>query len=195
MARFTDFYSDGEVRTIMEGILTHFPKIFEGFDINGFHFIVTKKKKSRKPIKLHRISYPVEAIINKPYFVEVFNTKWEKMDQKRKNLAVFKTMCAIPDGGFDITSKNYSKISKPEIEMYLLEYAASGCVPNWMDNPMAKDPLERTADDMKKDLPSIEAITAEDVGVKPSNTGKVPKMPVTPQVIASLHVGKKLASV
>jgi hypothetical protein len=191
MGRFVDYYSDGEVRSIMESIAEHCPKIFEGFDANGFHFITTKKRKASKTIKLRRVSYPMEPFVGKPYIVEVFDSKWKAMDQKRKNLSVFRVMCAIPNGGFDNQSKNYGKVIRPEIEMYMLEYAASGGVPNWMENPLAKDPLERSADDMAKDLPVIDAIPSEEGS---SGEGKSLKMPVTPQVVASVPSKKKVAS-
>jgi len=186
MARYIDYYADGEIKDIMEKILDRFPQMFEGFNADKFAFIVTKKKKEKQPIKIKSISYPAEVFVGKPYIVESFDAAWKKLDQKKKNLAVFRTMCAIPDGGFDVNSKYYGRIAKPEIVMYLREYAAAGGVPNWMENPAAADPMERTADEMKKDLPAgIVAIPEEAVKAD----GKVSRVPITKEAIAS--VGSK----
>jgi hypothetical protein len=188
MPRYIDYHSDGEIKDIMERILERFPAMFEGFDSNKMAFIVTKKKKAKQPIKIKSISYPAEIFVGKPYIVESFDAAWKKLDQKKKNLAVFRTMCAVPDGGFDANSKYYSKIVKPEIVMYMREYAAAGGVPNWMENPAASDPMERTADEMKKDMPGgIVAIP----DAKAKTDGKVARVPITKSAIAS--VGSKSA--
>ena len=185
MARYSDYCSDGQVKDIMEQFLGHFPEMFEGFDVEAICFITTKKKKSHRPIKLRSVGYPFEAFLGKPYIVEMFDKKWATLDQKKKNLAVFHTMCAIPQGGFDNTSKQYAKRIKPEIEMFLREFAASGGVPNWMENPLAKDPMERTEEDMAKDVPVIDAIP-EDAAPP------VVKKPVTEEEVADVGVkGKK----
>jgi hypothetical protein len=185
--RYTDYCSDGWVKEIMERFLEHFPEMFEGFDVESICFITTKKKKSHKAIKLRSITYPVEAFLGKPYIVETFDMKWNTLDQKKKNLAVFHIMCAIPQGGFDAASKQYAKRIKPEIEMYLREFAASGGVPNWMENPLAKDPMERTKEDISKDSPIVEAIPEE--AIKEKADGKSNRKPVTANTIAS--IGKK----
>jgi hypothetical protein len=158
MARFTEYYSDGEVKDIMERVIERFPDMFEGFDVDSISFITTRKKKSYKAIRLVPISYPMEAIINKPYIVETYESRWKVMTPKQKNLAVFHVMCSIPEGGFNPTSKVYGKKVKPEISMYMREFAASGGVPNWMDNPAAKDPLENTQEEMENVVPSIEPL-------------------------------------
>lgn len=191
MSRFMDYYSDGEVKDIMEKFIERFPGMFEGFDVKHIGFVATKKKKSFKPIKLRTVSYPLEVFVCKPYIVETFDAQWVKLDQKKKNLAVFHIMCAIPDGGFDPNSKHYGKKVKPEIEMYLREYAAAGGIPNWLENPAAVDPMERTEDEMAKDLPGgLEAIPEED-----GDDGKVVRVPVTHKTIASVGTkgGKKAA--
>jgi hypothetical protein len=154
MARFTDYYTDGEVKDIMERFIERFPKMFEGFDVDGIGFIVTKKKKSAKPIRLLTVSYPMDAFLQKPYIVEVFESVWRPMTPKQKNLAVFHIMCAIPQEGFDESSKYFSKKVKPEITMYMREFAASGGVPNWMENPSAVDPMENTEDNIAQKLES-----------------------------------------
>ena len=181
--RFSDYHSDGEIKDIMERFIKRFPGMFEGFNVDKMFFITTKKKKSRKPVKLRSLSYPVEVFAGRPYIVEAFETVWKSLDQKKKNLAVFHIMCSIPDGGFSEDSKNYGKKLKPEIEMYLREFAAAGGVPNWMENPDASDPMERTEKDVSKSIPAVEAIPQGNKG------SKVVRMPVTRNVIAS--VGSK----
>ena len=104
------------------------------------------------PIRIVNVSYPMDVFTNKTYVIEAYHTWWEKMDQKKRNLAVFHAMCAIPDGAFDEQSKTYGKKLQPDIKMYMKEYAASGGVPNWMENPAAIDPLERTLQDMADDF-------------------------------------------
>lgn len=177
MSRFTDFYSDGEVKDIMERFMERFPTMFEGFDVDSIGFVTTKKKKSAKAIRLVPVAYPMEAFINKPYIVETYEARWHSMTPKQKNLAVFHVMCAIPDGGFTATAKHYGKKVKAEIVMYMREFAASGGVPNWMENPAAVDPMESTVEDMKNAVPSIEALPEDGVG-------EVVKVPVAPKAAA-----------
>jgi hypothetical protein len=190
MARYIDYYADGEIKDIMERILDRFPPMFEGFNTDKIAFIVTRKKKAKQPIRIKSVAYPVEVFVDKPYIVESFDAAWKKLDQKKKNLAVFRTMCAIADGGFDVNSKYYGRIAKPDIVMYMREYAASGGVPNWMENPAAADPMERTADDMKKDMPGG-IVAIPDAATKAS--GKIARMPITKDTIASVGSKKKAA--
>lgn len=184
--RYTDYCSDGQVKSIMEQYLEHFPEMFEGFDVEAICFITTKKKKSPKPVRLRPITYPVEAFLGKPYIVETMDKKWSSLDTKKKNLAVFHIMCSIPQGGFNPTSKQYAKRIKPEIEMFLREFAASGGVPNWMENPLAKDPMERTEEEVAKDSPVVEAIPEEAI------KDDAKRKPVTEETVASVGAkGKK----
>jgi hypothetical protein len=96
-------------------------------------------------------------------------------------------MCAVPDGGFSTDSKNYWKKLKPDIEMYLREFAASGGVPNWMENPDAADPMEKTEKDVTKSVLAVEAIPKRD------DKSKVVRMPVTKSTIASVGIKGKTA--
>lgn len=145
MPRFEDYGTDPEVKDIMERYLKKFSAVFPGYDLDEIGFIVTKKKKptqTSKPITLKKVPYPHYVFSGKTYIVEVLESLWSKMTQKQKNLAVFHTMCAIPIGGFDPASKVYGNKVRPEIVMYRMEYAASGGVPDWMENDAAKDPME-----------------------------------------------------
>ena len=142
MPKFTDYYSDPEVKNIMEKFIEKFPGMFEGFNVDLINVVITKKKKSRKPIRLIPVRYPLDVYVSKPYIVEVFEQWWKDMNPKQKNLAVFHVMCAIPEGGFDEQSSHYAKKVRPDVEMYLREFAASGGVPNWLDNPNAADPMD-----------------------------------------------------
>lgn len=165
MAKFVDFYSDREVQDIMEAFLERFPAMFEGFDTAKIGFVTTKKKgkkTAKQAVKLHPVKYPHSVWLSKVYIVEVLESAWKKLDQVKKNLSVFKTMCSIPLGGFDEQSKAYGKVLKPEINMFMKEYAASGGVVNWEENPAAKDPMSQTADDVAKAIPTVEAIPSED---------------------------------
>lgn len=177
MPKFGDYSSGQEIRDIMEAFLDRFPQMFEGFDANQIFFIQTEKKKSREPIKVRAVGYPMYVLASKLYIVEVFGLIWKEMDQKKKNLAVFKSMCAIPDGAFDEQSKQYGKKLQPDIKMYMREYAASGGVPNWMDNPAAKDPMERTAEEVSDDVPGVDPIPAKQ---------KVTRKPVTKADVESV---------
>jgi len=142
MPKFTDYYSDPEVRSIMEKFIAKFPGLFEGFNCDLINVVFTKKKKARKPIRLISVRYPQDVYISKPYIVEVFVIWWERMNQKQKNLAVFHVMCAVPEGGFDEQSSHYAGKVRPDVEMYLREFAASGGVPNWLENDAAADPMD-----------------------------------------------------
>ena len=177
MAKFVDFFSDRETQDIMEAYLERFPTMFEGFDASKIGFVTTKKKgkKASGPaLKLHKVGYPHNVWLAKVYIVEGSDGVWKKLDQKRKNLNVFRIMCAIPQGGFDEQSKAYGKIKKPDIQMFTLEFAASGGVPNWEDNPAAKDPMDQTSDQVVSSIPIVEAIPAEsdDTGVVSGPTKK-----------------------
>ena len=171
MAKFIDYAGGREVQDIMEKFLQKFPQIFEGFDSSRIGFVLTKKKKSKVPVRLVPIGYPLDVFTNKTYVVEAYDKWWAKMDQKKQNLAVFHIMCAIPDGAFDEQSKNYGKKLQPDIKMYMKEYAASGGVPNWMENPAASDPLGRTLEEIEEDVPDVEAIP-EDDGVERNPVNK-----------------------
>jgi len=191
MARFTDWNTLPEVQEIMENFITRFPKMFEGFNVGHLMVFCTRKKKSRKPIRLHSISYPMEAALQKPYIVEVFDKKWGKLTPTQKNLAVFHIMCMIPQGAFDPTSKFYGRKVKPDIEMFMAEFAVSGGIPNWLENPAAKNPFEQTQATIDavipKPDPNADAIpdskaAAAPVPAAPVKSGK--RNPVTAASIA-----------
>jgi hypothetical protein len=188
MAKFTDFYSNSEVKGIMESFLERFPGMFEGFNPDDINVIFTRAKKSQKPMNLRTVGYPFDVYIGKPYILEVFNVWWEDMNQMQKNMAVFHVMCAIPSEGFDETSKTYAKKNKPEINMYMLEYAACGGVPNWQENPMAKDPMERTSDEIASDTPPVSLGESEEA--IPEDMDGIQRMPVTTEDIANVGLEK-----
>lgn len=165
MSKFVDFYSDREVQDIMEAFTERFPTMFEGFDPSKIGFVTTKAKKGKKGgpvLKLHKVGYPQNVWLSKAYIVEGQEAAWKKLDDTKKNLSVFKIMCAIPLGGFDEQSKAYGKILQPDIKMFMREYAASGGVVNWQENPAALDPMKQTAEDVAKAIPVVEAIPADD---------------------------------
>ena len=166
MAKFVDFYSDRDVQDIMEAYLERFPTMFEGFDTAKIGFVTTKKKNAKqdgkKAIKLHQVKYPHNVWLGKVYICEVLESPWKKLDQTKRNLAVFRTMCQVPTGAFDESSKMYGKTLKPDIQMFTREFAAAGGVPNWEENPAAKDPMKQDAGEIAKATPVVEAIPAED---------------------------------
>ena len=124
----------------MEKIAAAFPVAFASFDVNQVGAVMTKDKKSKRAAKLHPIKYPDSVWIpGKVYIVEVFHENWAKMDDKQKNLSLFHLMCSIPSDGFDPTSKDYAKKRRPDYEMFREEFAVTGGVPDWMDNPGARD--------------------------------------------------------
>ena len=186
MPKFVDYTSSPEVKDIMLAFTERFPEMFDGFRIEGFNIVHTKKKKSTFPVKLHSVGYPAHVFSNgKPYIVEVYESWWQDMNQRQKNTAVFHLMCAIPDGGFDDQSKMYAKKLKPELCCYMLEFAATGGVPNWFENPDAKDPMEREAQEIADDIPAIldpdEALpssVAEDAAPETGEDG-IERVPVT----------------
>lgn len=155
MAKFVDFYSDREIQDIMDAFIQKFPKMFEGFDPTKIGFVVTRKKRSRKPLKIRRVSYPMSVWNPKAYIVEAFEASWKKLNQKTKNLHVWRVMCSIPVGGFDEQSKAYGKVLKPDINIFMREFAATGGVPNWEENPLASDPMEKTAEELAKVIPEV----------------------------------------
>lgn len=179
MAKFVDYAGGREVQDIMEKFLEKFPQIFEGFDTSRIGFVMTKKKKAKIPIRLVTVGYPLDVFTNKTYVIETFQAWWEKMDQKKRNLAVFHIMCAVPEGAFDEESKAYGKKLQPEIKMYMKEYAASGGIPNWMENPAAIDPLDRTLQEIADDVPETEADAA-------SEEDDVERSPITKEAVEAV---------
>jgi hypothetical protein len=161
MSKFVDFVPDSEVRAIMEAILTRFREIFEGFDLAKVGFVKTKKK-GNQPIKVHRVPYPYNVWISAVYIFEIFSGCWNSMDQPSRNKVVFKYMCSIPPGGFDDQSNSFGKILKPEIKMFLREFAASGGVPNWEENPNVADPMTLTVSSIKASMPRVDALPPPD---------------------------------
>lgn len=172
MARNGDWTDMQEVKNIMEKFLDRFPRMFEGVNTDEMNFILTKKKKSQEPIKVHAKGYP-SYIFGKPYIVETFDVWWREMDLKKRNLAVWRALCAFPVGAFDEQSKNYGKRLLPEIKMYTLEYAACGGVPNWIENPAAKDPMERTVAEVTGDVPDADVIPGKAIERTPVTKGDV----------------------
>jgi len=178
MPKFIDYYSDPEPKEIMEAYCDRFDAMFEGFDVDGFNVVFTKKKKSQFPVKLHSVNFPNHVFSNgKPYILEVFDEWWKDMNQRQKNTAIFHIMCAIPDGGFDEQSKMYAKKLKPEVCCYMLEFAATGGVPNWFDNPSAKDPLEREAAEIATNIMDSEFEDA--IPVPDESKDGIDRVPVT----------------
>jgi len=190
MGKIPDWVVATDVADIMESMADHFSQMFEGFDVGGVDCIMTTVKRPKaKAVRLIARTYPdIIFHTDKPYIVEVFDQNWEKMTQTQKNLAVFHVMCAVPVGGFDPESEFYAKKVKPDIVMYMREFAASGGVPNWMENPMAQDPMARTAEDVAKDVPAF----SEEEDPLPSGDGDgdrdggVKRVPVTPSGVAAV---------
>lgn len=171
MAKFIDYYSDPEVREIIDGFLERFPQVFEGFVPDLVAVIYTRTKKSKVPIKVQGVTYPFSAYISKVYVFQVFETVWKELDAKKKNLAVFHAMCAVPLNGFDESSKEYAKVKQPEIKMYMLEFAVSGGIPNWLSNEAARDPME---------VPP-ESVASDEEGTSDAIPGDgIRRVPVTP---------------
>jgi hypothetical protein len=202
MPKFTDYYSDPEVKSIMERFIEHFPGMFEGFNVDNIQVVFTKKKKARRPIRLIPVRYPQDVFIGKPYIIEVFEAWWEKMTPKQKNLAIFHVMCAVPEGGFDEQSSHYAKKVRPDVEMYLREYCAAGGVPNWLENDAAKDPMEQEPKEVaiavslmypkEEGEKDIKGDTDDDAIPDPAKTQakpkKVARIPVTKEAIANVGV-------
>lgn len=180
MSRFEDYGTTPEVRDIVEGFVKKFPRVFEGFMVDDVFFIVTKKKKpsGRFPVKVKAIPYPYYVSSGQAYVFEAFETKWEELTKKQKNLAVFHAMCAVPVGGFDPASKKYGKIVKPDFEIYRYEYAVSGGVADWLedDKDRARDPMEVKAEEVPV---KVEPEDEDPIPASPS-----PKKPVTAKDIA-----------
>lgn len=193
MAKYTDFYSDPEVKDIMERFLDRFPGMFEGFNPDEINVIFTEKKKSQVPIKLKSVTYPMDVYISKPYIMEVFDTWWSDMNEKQKNLAVFHIMCMVPEGGFDETSDCYAKRRKPDINMFMLEFAACGGVADWFNNPSAKDPMERSAKEIVKEAPGLFA-GEDDEAIPDDSRDGIKRVPVTARDIAETGIKEEVAA-
>jgi hypothetical protein len=172
MAKFGDWTAWQEGRDIVDRLLERFPAIFDGFNANEVYFVMNKTKRSKEPIKVHISGHPFH-LFTKPYAFECFDLWWKDMDAKKKNLAIWRAMCAVPDKGFDDQSKDFGKKLQPEIKMFLKEYAACGGVPNWLENPAAKDPMERTADEVSEDVPKVEAVPGQSIKRTPVTAGDI----------------------
>lgn len=146
MAKETGYHIDREVEDIIDELLLKYPKVFSFFDVNKIQSVILDNKKSKKPIKIVPIKFPYDISSTKTYYFIVYDECWKDMNQTQKNIAVFKAMISIPDGGFNEEDKNYAKIRKPDYELYAEEFAVTGGVPNWMENPDVRDPLADTTD-------------------------------------------------
>ncbi len=165
MAKVIDYTVQADVTDIMSRMIKSFPKIFNGFDVNLIGCVHTKNKaKSKKPLAIKSVRYPYDVWVEKTYIIEVADETWKEMDEKRKNIAVFRTMCAIPEGGFDAESKNYGRIKKPDYEMYAEEFAVVGGIPDWMDNDAAIDPMSVSKEKIAKKRTPVTAEAVESVG-------------------------------
>lgn len=158
MAKFVDYSVSPEIKDIMENIIQRFPDVFPGFDPDKIGCVHAHDKEAKKPIQLISVRYPYDVWIDKVYICSVRDATWKNMNQKQKNLAVFHIMCAIPEGGFDTESNKYSRIRRPDIQMYMEEFAACGGVPNWMENPDASDPMTINQDIIRNPV-TIEAVS------------------------------------
>ena len=161
-AKFQDYEIMTVVNDMMEDIVSKYPTVFEGFDSNKVLVVFTKGKKSKTAAKLHPVKYPYSTMIDKTYILEIYYEKWKDMPNKSRNLSLFHHMCSVPEGGFDESSKNYAGKRKPDYKMFAEEFAVTGGVPNWEENPEARDVFD------------------EDV-----EENDVVKVPVTPEGIAS----------
>lgn len=147
MPKKTDYEVRNDVVTIMETMIDKFPGVFSGFDttkIQGVHLPDTFKQK--KPITLKSVRFPYNVRDDMVYYVVVADGTWNEMNQKQRNLAVFHTMCSVPEGAFDPESKNYARVRKPDYELFAEEYAVCGTV-DWMTNEDAIDPLDAEAEE------------------------------------------------
>jgi hypothetical protein len=187
MAKFSDWSAAQDVKDIAERFAEHFPGVFEGFDTDGIFFFLTKKKNSKCPIRVKALGYPAYVAAGKPYIIECFERWWTVMDARQKNIAVFDAMSSIPDGGFDESSKHYGKLLQPDIKMQMRTFAATGGIPNWFENPAAKDPMERTPEEVAEDIPTVEPIPTEDEGDGTART------PVTTDDIANVGADEAAA--
>jgi len=170
MPKFDDYQAPfEEVKHIVETFVEKFPSVFSGFRVNDVGFVLTKRKKprGRHPIKVRSVSYPYFVFSGLTYIFEVLETKWEDLDRKRRNLAVFHAMCSVPVDGFDVDSKDYGKIVKPDFLLYRAEYAAAGGVADWFEDDRARDPMDAERDD-------VSVTNADDENPIPSSGSKSP---------------------
>ena len=136
-----------EAKDIAEELIVKFPRVFAGFDVSRVQWIKTQDKKSKIPVKIHSVRYPVCVTTEMVFVVEVFEEVWQHLDKKRKRLAVFSRMVLVKEGGFDPESKNFRKLVSPPIRMTMEEFAVSGGVPDWLENDGARDPIEDISDE------------------------------------------------
>lgn len=147
-----------EVRDIVERIVGYFPEIFEGFDPEGIYYFILPEKKTKSrydAAKLVNFTFPTLLATQKPYMISVSGLTWNDLNDRQKNTLVFRLMCGIPYGGFDINSEMYAKKIKPEVNMHLMELAVTGGVVDWMDASGADDPLSVTEDKVRDRIDCI----------------------------------------
>jgi len=164
MPKDPDSFVNSDVTDAMEKMVESFPNLFSGFDVSKVSSVHTKGKSSnRRPLSLRAVRYPFSIWMDQTYIIEVANDTWQEMDQKRKNLAVFHIMCAIPEGAFDPEGNHYRQIKRPDYELYEAEFLAAGGIPNWMENDKAQDPMEIPEDDVIRNPVTVEDVA--NVGV------------------------------
>lgn len=161
MPKQKDFFVNSSVVEIMGKLIKAFPSIFQGFDVLKIACVHTKDKRcARNPISIKAVPYPYSVWMTQTYICEVSDKTWIELTDRQKNLAVFHTMCAIPEGGFDEQSKNYARIRKPDYEIYSEEFAITGGIPNWMENEAAVDPLQKVTKSDKRKAVTPDAVAS-----------------------------------
>ena len=73
--------------------------------------------------------------------------------------------------------------------MYFMEFAASGGVPNWMENPAAVDPLERSEKELNES--SLPRGSEEDGDSDASDSGEEGDVVRSPVTVAGIGGIKK----
>lgn len=142
MAKFTDFESVPEALDIIEKLVAKLPNVFSGFKLDQIAVIGTKNKKSKNTVKPVPVKYPHSVYLDYTYIFEVFLESWNSKSREEKCKIIFRAMCMIPFEGFDFDSKNYGKICKPQIQLYINEVALYKGIPGWPGSDVSRNPEE-----------------------------------------------------
>lgn len=133
MSRKTEWHEDSEALSIALDIVNKYEDTFAGIDLTKIRFIRLLGKKKGKDVKVTSVGFPMNIDVPFLYYMEFDDTKWQVMDDAKRNLTVFSGLYEIAPGGMDAESSNYGKKRPVDIKDYAAVIAAAGGRYDWKE--------------------------------------------------------------
>lgn len=169
MAKIVDYSLDTEAQDIAVKLQEKYEELFGHIDFTKVKFVRELNKKTGKLSKLSSVKYPADIDNPYTYYITINDSKWKKLDDSRKVVAVMQRLFGIPVGGTDNQSGSYAKIRRPEVAEYpeMLSVVKSNY--DWETNDMypIENPLEITG--------NVEGITVPFATVEKDDANEIPE--------------------